>query len=182
MLASDPHVSLHAPCEGDAAEYLDAVAASRALHGPWVSPPATCEAFTAYIERVRTPTHAGFFVRAEGRLVGVVNINNIVMGAFRSGYLGYYGFAGGEGRGLMSAGLRLVLDAALGELGLHRVEANIQPDNVRSIALLRRLGFVREGFSRRYLFIAGQWRDHERWAITAEDWGAPGAGSSAQAR
>jgi len=169
-LASGPQVHLHRPTENDAPEYVDAVLASREVHEPWVSPPASHAAFTAYLDRLREPTHTGFFVRAEGRLVGVININNIVMGAFRSGHLGYFAFSGGEGRGCMLAGLRLVVDCAFGELGLHRLEANIQPGNVRSIALVRRLGFVKEGLSRRYLFIAGEWRDHERWAITAEDW------------
>ncbi|WAS96215.1 GNAT family N-acetyltransferase [Nannocystis punicea] len=169
-LASGPHVSLHAPSEGDASEYLDAVAASRELQEGWVSPPTSPAAFAAYLERLREPAHAGFFLRTEGRLVGVVNINNIVKGAFRSGHLGYYAFTGGEGRGHMAEGLRLVIDRAFGELGLHRLEANIQPGNVRSIALVHRLGFTKEGFSPRYLFIAGEWRDHERWAITEEDW------------
>ncbi|MCY1061174.1 GNAT family protein [Nannocystis sp. SCPEA4] len=169
-LTSGPRVSIHTPMESDESEYLDAVHASRELHDPWMAPPASSVAFSAYLARLREPTHTGFLLRAEGRLVGVVNINNIVMGAFRSGHLGYFAFTGSEGRGYMTEGLRLVVDAAFGELGLHRLEANIQPGNVRSIALVRRLGFMREGFSPRYLFIAGEWRDHERWAITAEDW------------
>jgi ribosomal-protein-alanine N-acetyltransferase len=56
-----------------------------------------------------------------------------------------------------------------GDLGLHRVEANIQPGNTRSIGLVQRLGFEKEGFSRRYLKVGGEWRDHERWALLAED-------------
>jgi ribosomal-protein-alanine N-acetyltransferase len=69
----------------------------------------------------------------------------------------------------MSEGLRLALRRAFGQLGLHRVEANIQPGNTALRALVRRLGFRREGFSRRYLKIAGRWRDHERWALLRED-------------
>jgi ribosomal-protein-alanine N-acetyltransferase len=75
-----------------------------------------------------------------------------------------------EGRGLMSEAVSLVVTQAFEELGLHRVEANIQPDNKPSIALVRGLGFRQEGYSPRYLRIAGEWRDHERWAILADEW------------
>jgi [ribosomal protein S5]-alanine N-acetyltransferase len=70
----------------------------------------------------------------------------------------------------MSDGLQLVLARAFTDLRLHRLEANIQPGNAASIALVRKAGFVREGFSERYLKIGGRWRDHEHWAIRAEQW------------
>jgi ribosomal-protein-alanine N-acetyltransferase len=72
----------------------------------------------------------------------------------------------------MTEGLQLVLRRAFTEFGLHRLEANIQPGNSASIALVRRCGFVHEGFSERYLKIGGRWRDHERWAIRADQWRA----------
>lgn len=62
-----------------------------------------------------------------------------------------------------------LLQEAFHEIGLHRVEANVQPGNIRSLELLRRSGFRKEGYSPHYLKIDGQWRDHERWAITVED-------------
>ena len=70
----------------------------------------------------------------------------------------------------MTEGMELLLRRAFGDLRLHRIEANVQPGNASSIALVRRCGFVREGFSERYLKVGGRWRDHERWAINAEQW------------
>ena len=90
-------------------------------------------------------------------------------GPFQSAYLGYYGFAPFEGQGYMTEAMRLVLRHAFGAMRLHRVEANIQPGNAASIALVRRCGFHLEGFSPRYLKVSGRWRDHERWAILGED-------------
>ena len=105
---------------------------------------------------------------AANELAGVININEIVRGKFLSGYLGYYAFVPHNGRGYMNAGLTAVISRAFRMLRLHRLEANIQPDNEASRRLVERLGFRYEGLSPRYLKIAGQWQDHERWALTAE--------------
>lgn len=94
----------------------------------------------------------------------------IVRGAFQGAYLGYYMFVPYAQKGYMHEGLSLVLTRAFRELALHRLEANIQPDNVASLRLVRGLGFRREGLSPRYLKIGGRWRDHERWALLAEEW------------
>jgi ribosomal-protein-alanine N-acetyltransferase len=149
---------------------LAAVRKSRRLYRHFAAPPATPAAFAEMLRRLRSPRIVGHFVCSEeDELVGVINLSEIVMGSFRSAYLGYYAFAPHAGQGYMKEGLRLVVRRAFGELGLHRVEANIQPDNLRSRALVRGLGFRLEGFSPRYLKIAGRWRDHERWALTAEE-------------
>jgi ribosomal-protein-alanine N-acetyltransferase len=165
-------VRLEQPTVRREQEFLAAVHRSRAFLGRWAAPPSTAAGYRAYVRRLRRPTHQGHFVvlRASGALVGVINLNEIVRGGFRSAYLGYYGFLPHVGRGYMGDGLRLVLRRAFGELRLHRVEANIQPENASSLALVRRLGFRREGFSPRYLKIAGRWCDHERWALLAEEW------------
>lgn len=121
------------------------------------------------LKRMSSPEHQSFLVctRAGDEIAGVINISNIVMGVLRSGYLGYYAFAGFERRGLMREGIQAVVRVAFSKLKLHRLEANIQPANTASIALVRSCGFAREGYSPRYLKIGGRWRDHERWAIRA---------------
>ena len=117
------------------------------------------------------PAHLCHLVRTdEGGLAGVINITEIVRGRFSSGYLGYYALAPHNGRGYMRVGLDAVVRRAFGPYRLHRLEANIQPDNERSRVLVQSLGFRREGYSPRYLKIGGRWRDHERWALTIEDW------------
>ena len=174
-------VYLRAPLASDAAEFLAAAKASRRLHGAWVQAPATRARYLAFVRRFGgaagdplAATHAGFLVcRCEDdAIVGVFNIGEIVRGLFQSAYLGYYAFAPHAGAGYMSEGLELVLHVAFRMLKLHRLEANVQPTNRRSLALVRRAGFVREGYSRRYVRIAGHWRDHVRMALLVEDWRA----------
>jgi ribosomal-protein-alanine N-acetyltransferase len=164
-------VSLAAPSLDREVEFLAAVRRSRRLHGRWAMPPRTSKQYRAYIAGLNGPDHYGHFVCTEaGELAGVINVNEIARGSFQSAYLGYYAFAPHAGRGYMRAGLAQVLSRAFGEYALHRVEANIQPGNMRSIELVRRLGFRCEGLSRRYLKMAGRWRDHWRWALTVEEW------------
>ena len=102
----------------------------------------------------------------------MININEVIRGAFQCGALGYYAFSPYAGKGLMHEGMLLVLKYAFQKLKLHRVEANIQRNNRASIALVRKCGFVREGLSRRMLKVCGKWRDHERWALLVEDFRA----------
>lgn len=165
-------VTLSTPSTSDADEFIAEVRDSRVLHRPWIDIADSADRFAAYRERSSREDHAAYLIRhgSCGRLVGFVNINNIVRGAFQSGFLGYGAFASHAGRGLMTEGLRAVIDRAFGELALHRLEANIQPDNGRSIDLVTRLGFEHEGFSRRYLKVGGDWRDHERWALRTDNW------------
>ena len=165
-------VELHTLSEADRDEFIDAMARSRSFHGTWISPPATPAEVDQLLRRAEDDSFVSLVIRLreDGRLAGVFNISEIVRRAFQSAYVGYAGIAGLEGQGYMTEGMGLVLDHAFGELGLHRLEANIQPGNMASIALVRRCGFVREGFSENYLKIDGEWRDHERWAIRAELW------------
>jgi ribosomal-protein-alanine N-acetyltransferase len=156
----------------DEPAFLAAVGRSRRLHHPWVQPPGTPDAFREYLARRQEPRGSAFFIWLEepGGLVGVVNLDEIVHGSFRSAYLGYYAFVPHAGHGLMKDGLAQVITHAFKVVKLHRLEANIQPGNRPSKALVKKLGFRREGLSPRYLKINGRWRDHERWAILSEDW------------
>ena len=108
--------------------------------------------------------------RSDEALTGAVELSQIVFGLFRNAYLGYWIGEPYARQEFMSEAVGLALAHGFRTLRLHRVEANVQPDNVASIALPRRLGFVCEGYSRRYLRIARRWRDHERWALLVEDW------------
>ncbi|XAM00935.1 GNAT family protein [Phycisphaeraceae bacterium D3-23] len=164
-------ISLEPLRPGHEAAFLAAVERSRALHHPWVDPPASAEAFRAGVAKLDGErSHSFLAVNDAGDLVACINLNEVVRGAFQSCYMGYYAFSPFAGTGLMKQAMTLALDKAFNELGLHRLEANIQPGNAASIALVQSLGFRHEGFSPRYLKINGQWRDHERYAITAEDW------------
>ncbi len=166
-------VIIRTPTAADGDAFVEAVRRSRALHASWVAPKArNREEFAAYLQRFTSDRHHGFLVihRDSGELVGVININEVVRGAFQSGALGYYAFEPHAGKGLMREGLLLVLKHAFGKLKLHRVEANIQPGNHASLALVRKCGFVCEGISKRMLKLNGRWKDHERWALLAEDY------------
>jgi len=149
----------------DRREFLDLMRQSRDLHHPWIAPPLTELSFRHYLARTNREDHEGLLVCrvSDDKIVGVININNIVRGSFLSASLGYYVGAPFAGQGLMREGLEQVKRRAFLELGLHRLEANIQPDNHRSIALVCACGFEHEGLSRDFLFINGQWRNHERW-------------------
>jgi [ribosomal protein S5]-alanine N-acetyltransferase len=160
----------------DEAEFTALAAASAGLLHPWMAMPVTAAEFTTmlgrYQERTRTgaPVNLGLLVceRGSGAIAGLINMSNIVYGRFQSSALGYCAFAPAAGRGYLSEGLRLVIRYAFDDLGLHRLEANIQPGNDKSIALVQRAGFRYEGLSPFYLFIDEAWRDHERWALTRE--------------
>jgi [ribosomal protein S5]-alanine N-acetyltransferase len=119
--------------------------------------------------RARMGMSVPFAVRVEGRLAGQVTVDNIVRGALRSGFLGYWIDRSVAGRGMASLAVALVCDHAFGQVGLHRLQADIRPENLPSQRLVERLGFRQEGLLRRYLDIDGDWRDHLSYALLAED-------------
>ena len=161
------------PTTEDAQELLALHQNSQAFHFPWVSPPLDEAGCKAYIQRCQNEDFEGLLIchLKSYEIIGVANFSQIFYRAFQNAYLGYYVNAKFAGQGFMLEGMRLAIDHAFNPLGLHRVEANIQPENQASINLVKRLGFTKEGFSRRYLKINGEWCDHERWALIVEDWG-----------
>jgi [ribosomal protein S5]-alanine N-acetyltransferase len=165
-------VFIRKPVQEDWQELLALHHNSRALHFPWAFPPLTEENCKAYIDRCQNEDFEGLLIchAVNKNIVGVVNLSQIFYKAFHNAYLGYYAHIEFAGQGLMSEGVCLAINHAFQTLKLHRVEANIQPENAGSIQLVKRLGFTKEGFSRRYLKINEEWCDHERWALTAEDW------------
>lgn len=104
------------------------------------------------------------------QIVGSFSLSGIIRGKFHSAYLGFEVFSPYQQQGLMRQGLRLLIKHAFDQLGLHRLEANIQPANQASLALVKGAGFVQEGFSTDYLYIHGAWRDHTRWALLNPHW------------
>lgn len=187
------NVTLRTPIEADRAEFVALRHASTPHLKPWEPLLGDDQAqfgnpsFDRQLERVRLHTDEPFLIGAGegsselpiGTIVGYVGFGQINRGPFCSCFMGYWIGQPHVGKGYGAAGVRAAVTRALtplerGGLGLHRVEANIIPSNTASLALVRRVGFRQEGYSPRYLKIAGRWQDHERWAITAEEWdGAP---------
>ncbi|WP_249011797.1 GNAT family N-acetyltransferase [Conexibacter sp. DBS9H8] len=165
-------VYLRGPGPADEREFITLMQASATFHRPWASAPSDHERFVAYLEDAKRDNFVALLVcrREDDAILGFFNISQIVRRLFQSAYLGYAIGRPYAGQGYMAEAIEQVLEVAFLELRLHRLEANIQPGNEPSLALARRAGFQREGFSPRYLKIGGRWRDHERWAILAEDW------------
>jgi ribosomal-protein-alanine N-acetyltransferase len=162
------HVSIRHLVAGDEAAFIKAVRASRKLHRPWSYLPETAEDFRDMLQQ---PLGESYLIcrNEDDALIGSASLGHVVFGNLRSAYLGYSAFVPHQSRGHMFEGLGLVLRHAFGTLRLHRVEANVQPDNARSIALVEGLGFRREGYSPRYLKIGNRWRDHVRFAMLADE-------------
>lgn len=110
-----------------------------------------------------------FCIRAEGAIVGRLTLSQVFRRAFQNCYLGYFVAERHNGRGYATEAVRLAVDYAFDDLGLHRVQANVMTKNPRSARVLEKAGFRREGLALNYLQIAGRWEDHDLFAITVED-------------
>jgi [ribosomal protein S5]-alanine N-acetyltransferase len=165
-------VYLRSPAPSDEREFTALMRASRSFHRPWASAPTDAERFTAYLTDSQRSDFEAFLLcrRSDDAILGFFNLSQIARGSLQSAYLGYAVGRPFAAQGYMAEGIELVLRLAFIDLRLHRLEANIQPGNRASMALAQGAGFRREGFSPRYLKISGRWRDHERWALLADDW------------
>lgn len=173
-VATRPATYLRRPESGDGDEFVERAVASRDHLLPWVHTAEDASAYRSWIARGRRADIEQFLVcrREDDAIAGFVNLNNIVLGALCSASMGWAAFVPHAGRGHLTEGVEMVLEVAFTQLRLHRVEANVQPGNARSRTLAVRCGFALEGFSPRFLRIGGEWRDHERWAVVADDWRA----------
>lgn len=156
----------------DEAEYLALNRLSRTFYRGRVAPPCSKHEFRRLLARAARAYDQLWLItrRQDNVILGSIELSQIVHGRFHSAYLGYQIGAPYARQGLMREALTLAVTDAFRRLKLHRLEANIQPDNAASIGLVKRLGFQREGYSPAYLKIGGRWRDHERWAILASQW------------
>lgn len=171
MLAELEMIFLRQPSAQDETVFISAMKNSRDFHFPFVTAPCTSEEFQTYFNKSEQNTERYYIAWNDNqKIIGVFNISGIMHGLFKSAYLGYYATAEYAGQGLMSQALKLVLKEIFTTLDLHRIEANIQPTNSASIQLATKNGFIKEGFSPRYLKINGLWQDHFRFALTFEDW------------
>lgn len=179
------HLILRMASPREAAAVVEHLVRNQAHFAPW-DPRRTPEQYSApwWRERLELDIQSALgdrsfrfwlFARdAPERIIGMIHFSNIVRGAFHCCHLGFNVDRESEGKGLMREGLERALRWAFDDLRLHRIEANHRPENVRSAGLLRRLGFVPQGYARDYLHIDGAWRDHVLTALVNERWSPPG--------
>ncbi|MCK9932279.1 GNAT family N-acetyltransferase [Frankia sp. Mgl5] len=133
----------------------------------------TIGVYTQMLQRLRAQARVGaalpFAIAVDGRLVGQLTVSTIVRGAFNNGQVGYWVDGAHAGRGIAPTALAMVTDHCFGPVGLHRLEANVRPENAASRRMLVKLGFREEGLHRRFLAIDGRYRDHIGYALTTED-------------
>jgi ribosomal-protein-alanine N-acetyltransferase len=154
----------------DREEFVTLVASSAEFLHPWVYLPHNFDKFDAYLRRFDGASAECLLVcaRDTGNIVGTVTISDIIRGPYQRATVGYNAFIASARRGYISEGIGLVFEFAFEELGLHRLEADIQPANVPSLKLAEKVGFHQEGYSPGFICINGVWKDHERWAINSD--------------
>lgn len=165
--------------EDDGRPFIDMLSRSREHLAPWM--PRTARgsepSFANRFKRMLRPESDDgnrlrllVCARDDGRMVGVVSLGGIAPWPSLDCHTGYWLAAGETGKGLMRDAVASMIDHAFEERCLHRVAANILSANRRSLALVRGLGFTREGVLRGLIEIDGAWRDHECWSVLSTEW------------
>ena len=165
---------------GDAGRWHDLRMANQAWLTPWEpSSPYTWErrhsrsAYWSMLRVLRSAARRGttlpFAITYDDVLVGQLTVSTIVRGVLRSANVGYWIDRGHAGRGVTTTAVALAVDHCFGAVGLHRIQADVRPENVASRRVVDKLGFRQEALYRRYLDIHGAYRDHLGFALTVED-------------
>jgi ribosomal-protein-alanine N-acetyltransferase len=178
MATIAPDVELRLPAREDAEAFLDLVVRNREHFRPY-EPRRPSSYFTLGGQREQVSAaqrqaetgerfEFGIFERHGGKLVGRISLGGISRGALQNAYLGYGIDVNHSGRGYATQAVQLAVRIAFDDLGLHRVQAAVVPENLASARVLEKAGFREEGLARRYLFLDGQWKDHRMFALTAD--------------
>ena len=166
-------VYLREPTIADEREIIARNRASRPLHRGWVTPPTDQGAFAEWMKRAASPASKALLVcrLEDGAIAGVFMVSQIVRRFFQNAYLGYYGHKPFDRQGYMTEGMQLVLRHAFSAMKLHRLEANVQPENVASQRVVERCGFTREGLLRGYMLKLGsdERRDAAVYGVLAHE-------------
>ncbi|MER2535744.1 MAG: GNAT family protein [Rhizobiaceae bacterium] len=173
-------VTMRLPQRCDYEQWSSLRRESRSFLVPWepewgrdeLGRPAWRQRLARSLDDHRRGAAIGFFIFAcdDRRLLGGITLGNIRYGVARSGHIGYWIGERFAGQGYMSEALDLLSAYAFDRLALHRIEAACIPDNARSIRVLEKAGFQREGLLRSYLKINGIWQDHLLYALIVDDW------------
>jgi ribosomal-protein-alanine N-acetyltransferase len=173
-----PDVELRLPEPEDAEAFLELVVRNRDHFRPYEPrrPPAyfTLGGQHEQIAAARRQAQGGeryeygVFEVHGGELVGRISLGGISRGALQNAYLGYGIDVGHSGRGYATQAVTLAVEVAFRDLGLHRVQAAVVPENKPSARVLEKVGFREEGLARRYLFLDGQWKDHRMFALVKD--------------
>jgi len=171
-----PDVILRALRGRDRAEWESLRAANVGWLQPWEASSPLAEQRLRYGQLVRHYDREGragraqpFVIETEGAIVGQMHLTQIVWGSARTGQAGYWVSREAAGQGIATTALAALIDHAFLVLGMHRVAAYVQPENLPSLKVLNKLGFRDEGLGRNVLYVDGAWRDHRSFALTTED-------------
>ena len=171
LLRKSERVYIRRVVSKDRAQLLRLARVNQEFHQPWMNPPLTRYAFWIYLKRTHREDTEGLVccLRENHQIVGAINLNDITRGSLLSASIAYYADAEHSRMGYMTEALNLALEHSFLNLGLHRIEAMIQPGNTRSRDLAQRCGFHNEGLAKQFQYINGIWCDHERWVKIARE-------------